>query len=52
MKEKHSTTFISEDGLEFKTKDECLFWEKVADKVTRVGNVVNCADLDACEEDG
>lgn len=52
MKEKHSTTFISEDGLEFKTKDECLLWERVADKVTRVENAVNCVDLDACEEDG
>ena len=51
MQEKNTTTYVSDDGLEFQTKEECLWWEKVAGKVRKLQCAAEIFDLDELDED-
>ena len=51
MKEKITTTYVSDDGVEFQSEEECLWWEKVASKVRKLQLATEVPDLDDCEEE-
>ena len=48
MKEKTTTIYVSDDGLEFQTQEECLWWEGVAEKVRKLQHATEIHDLDDC----
>ena len=49
MEEKQTTSWVSDDGREFTSKEDCENWEKVFDKVRRVQIAATCdtSDMDA-----